>query len=149
MKVSDVLDAKGRQVETASSRQTLQHVIELLARANISSVVIVDQNRAPIGIVTDRIIVDATARHGRGILELTAADVMQVPAPACRAGDSVRRAMEVMTDRRVRHLVVTQDETMVGLVSIGDLVKFRLRDAELENGVLRDLAPVWIVSRAH
>lgn len=146
MIISDVLDAKGRQIETVRPAQRISEIIALFAARNISSVLVVNAAMKPVGIVTDRIVVNAMASHGRDTLALTAADVMQVPVPVCRAQDSVQRAMEIMTDRRVRHLLVLVDGDMVGIVSIGDLVKYRIRDAELENGVLRDLVPAWAAS---
>jgi CBS domain-containing protein len=65
---------------------------------------------------------------------------MESPPPTCLPDDSVNQILRVMTERRVRHVVVMHERKMAGIVSIGDLVKFRLKDAELENQVLRDLA---------
>jgi CBS domain-containing protein len=65
---------------------------------------------------------------------------MESPPPTCLPDDTVNQILRVMTERRVRHVVVMHDRKMAGIVSIGDLVKFRLKDAELENQVLRDLA---------
>jgi CBS domain-containing protein len=65
---------------------------------------------------------------------------MESPPPTCLPDDTVNQILRVMTERRVRHVVVMHERKMAGIVSIGDLVKFRLKDAELENQVLRDLA---------
>ena len=139
MNIHEVLEQKGKQIETVRPVRRLEEIVALFAARNISSVVVVNADDRPLGIVTDRIVIAALARHGRETLNLSAADVMQSPAPACETGDSLQSAMQMMTARRVRHLLVQRGGEMAGVVSIGDLVKARIRDAELENNVLRDL----------
>ena len=97
----------------------------------------------PIGIVTDRLLIRALAEHGTEIAHLTAKDIMQSPPPSCTPSDSVAHVLDVMTEKRVRHMVVMADRKMLGVVSIGDLVKHRLRDAEMETSVLRDAVMTW------
>jgi CBS domain-containing protein len=141
MKVRDVLSSKGHRVETVRSDWPLHRILEFLDERNISSVVVVHSSGKPLGIVTDRIVIRALARRGAGALNLRAADVMDQPAPVCSPEDTLQEVLQVMTDERVRHLLVTSASgDVAGLVSIGDIVKFRLRDSELETRVLRELA---------
>jgi CBS domain-containing protein len=73
-------------------------------------------------------------------MAVASSEAMESPPPSCLPDDTVNQILRVMTVRRVRHVVVMHEGKMAGIVSIGDLVKFRLKDAELENQVLRDLA---------
>jgi CBS domain-containing protein len=102
--------------------------------------VVVDHAGNPLGIVTDRDVLRAMARIGITALERPVSEAMESPPPTCLPDDTVNQILRVMTERRVRHVVVMHERKMAGIVSIGDLVKFRLKDAELENQVLRDLA---------
>jgi CBS domain-containing protein len=140
MKISDVLAEKGSRVVSVRPGKRVAELPAKFDEQNISSVPVVDATGRLLGIVTDRLFMKALARHGTAMLEYTAADIMQAPAPACTADDTVAHAMRLMTEQRVRHLVVMRDGAMVGIVSIGDLVKWRLQDAELESRVLRDIA---------
>ena len=140
MLVKDVLKAKGRRIVSVPVFRTVSQILQLLDDNNISSVVVASVNGKPKGIVTDRLLIRVLARRGEAAVSLLAADVMESPAPSCRASDSIQEALWLMTDRRVRHLIVEDSGEAVGLVSIGDLVKYRLRDSELEGRVLRDIA---------
>jgi CBS domain-containing protein len=135
-----VLDGKGTRVVSVRPGKRVADLPGMFDEHNISSVPVIDATGRLLGIVTDRLFMKALARHGTAMLELTAADIMQAPAPACAADAKVAHAMRLMTEQRVRHLVVMRDGAMAGIVSIGDLVKWRLQDAELESRVLRDIA---------
>ena len=140
MKISDVLAAKGSRVVTTWPSKYVSHVLRVFDERNIASIVVTDGAGLPLGMVSDRLVLRALARHGAGALDMTAADVMLAPAPSCTMETSISDALRFMTDERVRHLVVLEDGRMAGLVSIGDLVKARLQDAEMEGRVLRDMA---------
>jgi CBS domain-containing protein len=140
MKIADVLAAKPRGVVTLWTHHTLADAIHLFDERNISSVVIVDPDRRPLGLVTDRDAVRVLALRGGDALAARVVDVMQSPPPLCTPEWSVSQAMSRMTLDRVRHLVVMAEGEMLGVVSIGDLVKVRLDDADVESRVLRDLA---------
>jgi len=141
MKISDVLAEKGsNRVITVRPGKSVAELPGLFDEHNISSVPVVDATGRLLGIVTDRLFMKALARYGTAMLEFTAADVMQTPAPSCAIDDRVAHAMRLMTEQRVRHLVVLREGALVGIVSIGDLAKCRLQDAELESRVLRDIA---------
>jgi CBS domain-containing protein len=140
MIIRDVLKSKGSRIETVRAHRPVSEILQLFDERNVSSVVVAGQDDKPVGIVTDRLLIKALAHRGSAALSLRAADVMVAPAPACAPGDTIQDALGIMTDRRIRHLLVESAGEAVGLVSIGDLVKFRLQDRELEARVLRDLA---------
>jgi len=140
VRISDVLADKGGHVVTVWPDTRLGYVTQLLDARSIASVVVVDHAGQQQGIVSDRELVHALAHHGAQALELRAGQVMLSPALACHPDDTVGEVLRLMTDNRVRHVLVLRGGAMVGLVSIGDLVKIRLTDAELENRVLREMA---------
>jgi CBS domain-containing protein len=145
MRISDVLTEKGRYVFTVWPDIRLDHVTQHFDERAIASVVVVDHAGAPVGIFTDRELVRALARHGAAALELPVGQVMLVPPPSCSPDDTVGDVLRLMTDNRVRHVLVMEGGRMTGIVSIGDLVKIRLTDAELENRVLREMALARLV----
>jgi CBS domain-containing protein len=140
MKIKDVLGSKGSGVVTVRPNKRVDKLPKLFDERDIASAVVVDASNRTLGIVTDRLFMKALARQGVAMLEKTVADIMESPAPSCSSEQSVQHAMRLMTDMRVRHLVVMDDGRMLGIVSIGDLVKFRLEEAEMESRVLRELA---------
>lgn len=140
MNIRDILRAKGHRVETVWPECALSGVLARFDERAISSVVVVDHASCPIGIVTDRDALQAITRHGPDALRLAAGRVMRQPAPSCTPADAVAAIMHRMTFDRIRHVVVMEGEQLVGIVSIGDLLKSRLADADLERRVLRDLA---------
>ena len=146
MRISDVLADKGGHVVTVWPDTRLGYVTQLFDARKISSVVVADHSGRQVGIVSDRELVRALARHGAQALELRASQVMLSPALACRPDDTVGEVLRLMTDNRIRHILVLRDAAMLGIVSIGDLVKIRLTDAELENRVLREMALARLAS---
>jgi CBS domain-containing protein len=140
VKISDVLAEKGAHVVTVWPDKRLDQVPQLFDERNISSVVVVDRGGRPLGIVTDRDLVRGLARHGAAALDSPVSRIMLSPAPSCSPDHTVGDVLRQMTESRVRHVLVVRGEETVGIVSIGDLVKIRLDDAELENRVLRELA---------
>jgi predicted transcriptional regulator len=140
MRINDVLDLKGHRVETVWPWRSVGDIPRLFVDRNIASVVVIEGADRPIGIVTDRLLLRALAERGTEILSLTAKDIMQSSPPSCAPTDSIGHVLDVMTEKRVRHMLVMADTKMLGIVSIGDLVKYRLRDAEMETRILRDAA---------
>jgi CBS domain-containing protein len=90
------------------------------------------------GLISEREIVHAISRHGEGALSLAVSHVVTHPIVKVAPSDGLKRAMSLMTNHRVRHLPVIDDGKLVGIVSIGDVVKYRLEDLEIETNVLRD-----------
>ena len=101
-----------------------------------------DQWMKPVGILSERDIINAIGRNGAGVLNSDVASLMSSPVRSCRSTDRVEAVMATMTMARVRHVPVIDDGVLKGIVSIGDLVKHRLDEKELEANVLLDLSRI-------
>jgi len=137
MNVETILRTKGRAVTTIRPGETVGAAIEMLVSRNIGALVASEDSEKVEGIISERDIVNALARHGAGLLSLTVAQVMTRPVVTCDPAESVGELMAEMTNRRIRHLPVVQDGRLCGIVSIGDLVKNRLDEIEYEASSLR------------
>lgn len=138
MRITDILDTKGRQVHTALPWTTVAQAVARLDEAGVGALLVCDADGRIRGIVSERDVVRGLTRHGRGMLDMALQDVMTRNVSTCSPDETVASAMARMTRGRFRHLPVVDGGTLVGLVSIGDLVKHRVREMELETGVLRD-----------
>lgn len=112
-------------------------IVDLLVQRRIGAVLVLDGGM-PVGIVSERDIVRCLAVKGADVMQLVAKDVMTAPVITIRPDESLCDAMELMTDRRIRHLPVVESGALVGIVSIGDLVKRRIAEAEQEAMALKD-----------
>jgi CBS domain-containing protein len=139
MKISDILAAKGRTVHSVLPWLTVGEVAERLGRLGVGAVLVCDENHAIRGIVSERDIVRALGRDGAALLTKQVSEVMTRHVSTCAPDETVAKAMARMTSGRYRHLPVVVNGELVGMVSIGDLVKNRLKEMELETGVLRDV----------
>ncbi|CAN0424188.1 unnamed protein product [Phaeothamnion confervicola] len=141
MKIRDILASKPwRSIVSVRPDKPVTAIPALFDENNISSVLVVDAHGHLHGIVTDRNFLSAMARNGKRFFEQPVSSIMQSPAPTCVDSDAVTDAMRRMTQDRIRHLVVLDDDHVAGIVSIGDLVKSRLNEIEMESRVLRDMA---------
>lgn len=129
--IREVLDRKGHNVLTVTSDTSVLDAIRNMSEANIGSIVVCDAAE-PIGIFTERDYLRKIALEGRSSGSTKVADVMSAPLITAPPDESIRTAMETMTECRCRHLVIVDDENMVGVVSLGDLVKHLLTVAEAE-----------------
>lgn len=132
MTVSSILKDKGREVATIAPEASLQDAVNVLAAKRIGAVVVTDFAGRVAGILSERDIVRATSRNGCDALKEPVSAYMTREVVTCQAGDSVERLMEMMTSGRMRHLPVVEDGQIAGIISIGDVVKRRIADAELE-----------------
>ncbi len=139
MRIQSVLDAKGSRVEAIDAHVRVEEAVRSLADLGIGSLVVRD-GALIVGIVDERDIVYGLAKHGPAAFDLPVADLMRREPVTCTPDQNVRAVMRLMTARRVRHVLVTGPLGASGIVSIGDLVKHRLEEAELEVSVLRDYA---------
>jgi CBS domain-containing protein len=137
MTIAAILRAKGGSVAHVTPGCTVRSIVDTLRRQRIGAVLVL-QNDAVIGVVSERDIVRNLADRGAAVLDLLAQDVMTAPVITISPVESVAAAMELMTGRRIRHLPVLSDGALVGLVSIGDLVKRRIEQAEQEASALKD-----------
>ena len=142
MNVSSILRRKGTHVETAKSQTTVGEAAQRLTAKGIGSLVILDDGGNLLGVLSERDLVRALSEHGRSSWSVPVGDLLGERPATCQPEDSLRDVMSIMTRRRARHLPVIAGEALVGIVSIGDVVKGQLEDLELEVGVLRDHARV-------
>lgn len=138
MTVAAILNEKGRDVVTATGDSTLAEICALLVERRIGATVIVDAHNHVEGIISERDIVRTLAREGAGALSQPVRSVMTRDVVTCSESDTVAQLMEKMTAGRFRHLPAIRDGRLVGLVSIGDVVKARIAEAELEAQAMRE-----------
>jgi CBS domain-containing protein len=140
MHVQDLIKTKGDKVTTVLETVRVKQAIQVMHEQTIGALVVVTSAGQLKGVISEREIVVALARHGAKALDLRASDLMRSDCPAAAPKDSVRDAMTIMTEQRVRHLPVIRDGSVVGLISVGDTVKARLSEKIAENLVLQDIA---------
>jgi len=138
MKVADILKSKGASVVTMRPESPITSVIQRLRLERIGAVVISSDGETIQGIVSERDIVYALGERGAELLTLRASDIMSRDVVTCAPDDQIRQVMARMTHRRVRHVPVLESGRLAGIVSIGDVVKNRLEEVEMEATVLRD-----------
>jgi CBS domain-containing protein len=129
--ISDVLGHKGKTVMTIDGGASVLDAIGTMSKANIGALVITENDR-PAGIFTERDYLRKVALEGRSSRKTRVAEVMSRPLFTAAPQDSTRSAMETMTEKRCRHLPVMEGDQMVGIVSLGDLVKHLLSEKEAE-----------------
>ena len=138
MTVRSLLTAKASPaVHTAAPSDSLRTVAERLSRPRIGALPVVSGGRV-VGLIGERELAAAIAEYGNAALVLPIRALMLRDVPTCKPESSLQRVMATMTTRRLRHLPVLEGGRLVGLVSIGDVVKHRLQAMETEAGVLRD-----------
>jgi CBS domain-containing protein len=140
MSISDVLHGKGHHVVKVRTIDTVQTAVRKLADERIGALVVEDQWMRTAGIFSERDFVNAVAEHGPQALSFTVDKLMSAPVVTCGPKDRVETAMAAMTMAKIRHLPVVENGQLVGIVSIGDLVKSRLDEKALEANVLLDIA---------
>ena len=137
MSIQNILDRKGAEVITIRATATVRSAADRMRERSIAALV-VKSGDAITGLISERDIVHAVSRHGEGALSLTVSHVVTHPIVRVAPNVGLKRAMSLMTNHRVRHLPVIDDGKLIGIVSIGDVVKHRLEDLETETSVLRD-----------
>ncbi|WP_374651636.1 CBS domain-containing protein [Dongia sp.] len=138
MTVASILKQKPDRLISVSESASLADVAAVLTRENIGAVPVLAANGEMIGIISERDIVRQIAREGSGVLSRTVSSMMTKSVVCCAPEDSVASTMALMTERRFRHLPVRSNGRIVGMISIGDVVKRRVEDAEREAESLRD-----------
>lgn len=138
MTVASILKQKPDRLISVKETDSLLDVAGILTRENIGAVPVLDTRGEMIGIVSERDIVRQVAREGAGVLTRSIQSIMTTTVQCCAPEDSVESTMAVMTKRRFRHLPVRSNGRIIGMISIGDVVKRRVEDAEREAESLRD-----------
>jgi len=138
MTIETILRQKGASVTTIAPDASIKRAADWLRAKNIGALVVTDES-AVIGLISEREIVHAFSRYGETAGSMLVKEIMQSGVTTVSPDDSVNRVMNLMTHHRVRHMPVLRGGKLVGIVSIGDVVKHRLEDLELEANVLRDV----------
>ena len=138
MTVALILAQKGREVHTASTRHSLQDVAAELVRRGIGALVVLDDADEVVGVIGERDIVSAVARHGGEALSEDVASHLSASFSFVSERDTVDHAATIMTNARARHLPVLRDGRLVGVISIGDVVKRRIEQIDGERKALHD-----------
>jgi CBS domain-containing protein len=137
MTVGAILDSKGHQVESVDTEVRLSAAIKILAERRIGALLVMSQGRLE-GILSERDVVRVLGDHGAAALDEPVSAVMTRKVVSCRPSDTVAAIMETMTVGKFRHLPVIDDGRVVGVISIGDIVKWRLGEYEAEQEAMRD-----------
>ena len=132
MFVSDILSQKGTTIFTVVPATSVAEIAQQLSARRIGSILVLDVEGSVAGIVSERDLVRALTRHGAKALELEARQVMTREVVTCDPDDSIDGVMQTMTEGRFRHIPVVRHGELLGLVSIGDVVKARLEETRLE-----------------
>src|ERR1700745_4351547 len=138
MSIESVLKRKGTDVTTIAPEASIKRAADWLRAQNIGALVVTSEN-AVLGLISEREIVHALSRYGETAGSMTVKEIMQHGVITVSPDESVNRVMNLMTHHRVRHMPVLRGGKLVSIVSIGDIVKHRLEDLELETNVLRDV----------
>jgi len=137
MKLSEVLVGKGRRVVTVSAKSSISDAIRTMQAEKVGAVLVPDSGEGPVGIFTERDVVRMHAGGDRDFDALTVQSRMTCSVVVGKLSMTVDEALGLMTQRRFRHLPVLEDGKLVGLVSIGDLVKVKLEETAQEAQALR------------
>lgn len=140
MVISDVLRIKGRGVASVLPDETILAVVRKLAELRIGAIVVQDRWQKLVGIFSERDLVRLLVGEGKDVLDRRVGDLMTRAVITCRSSDRIDSVLTVMTMHRVRHVPVVDDGALAGIVSIGDLVKHRMDEKEMEAGVLLEIA---------
>ena len=138
MTVKAILNAKGSDVATTAPATSMADAVKHLAERRIGALVVQGADDRVVGIISERDIVTALAEHGAGMLAEPVSRFMTRKVVSCGQSETVASVMERMTSGKFRHVPVIEDNRLVGIVSIGDVVKHRLGQIESESAALRD-----------
>jgi len=138
MTVSIILARKGREVVTVEMGATLGETVQILAEKRIGAALILGADRRIAGIISERDVVRALAEDGANALNLPVSGAMTRKVETCSEGEAVSSIMERMTAGKFRHMPVVDQGRLVGIVSIGDIVKHRVHEMEHESRAMRD-----------
>jgi CBS domain-containing protein len=138
MTVSTILADKGREIVTIEPAATLAEAAKLLAEKRIGAALVLGADRRLVGIISERDIVQALAARGAAVLEEPVSQTMTRKVETCNERETISNIMERMTKGKFRHVPVVDQARLIGIVSIGDVVKHRLQEMERESAAMRD-----------
>jgi len=138
MNAATILKFKGRGVVTTTANKSLLDIAKLLAEHGIGCIVIVGDDDKIVGIVSERDLIRAIGQAGPQVLNEPVSDFMTKTVVTAREADTSERLMSEMTVHRFRHMPVVETDRLIGLISIGDLVKMQIADLEMEATATRE-----------
>lgn len=138
MKVQDILQAKGADVYTVSPSSTIKQAVEMLGSKNIGAVIVKDDGGEVSGILSERDIVRVMRERVVDVMSVPVSSCMTPNPYACALETTVDDLMAEMTDKRIRHMPVVDNGALVGMVSIGDVVKRKIQQSEQEAAALKE-----------
>ena len=138
MNAATILKQKGSGVFTTTANKSLLDIAKLLAQHSIGCIVIVGDDDKIAGIVSERDLMRAIGQGGAKVLEESVSDFMTKKVVTAQEADTINRLMAEMTARRFRHMPVVERDRLIGLVSIGDLVKIQIAEIEMEAAATRE-----------
>ena len=138
MTVKAILDRKGTDVATIEATADLAAAVKLLAARRIGALVVIDSDQRVAGIISERDVIRELAERGAAALEQLVGQVMTRKVVTCNRAETMSSIMELMSGGKFRHLPVVEEGHLIGIVSIGDVVKHRVQEIELESATLRD-----------
>ncbi|MGE0824529.1 MAG: CBS domain-containing protein [Candidatus Binatia bacterium] len=138
MKVSDILQHKGTDVQRIGPDATIQEVLETLVEHRIGSLVVCNENRDVLGIITERDVLQQCVQKDEQVRQKPVREVMTTRLIVGTPDDDVQYVMNIMTHNRIRHLPIIVGHRLFGLISIGDVVKAQLEETKFENRYLRE-----------
>ena len=136
MTIAAILSSKGSEVATIGADAPVRSVVETLGERRIGALPVVEGDRV-VGIISERDVIYCLRSHGAEVLDWPVSRVMTTPAIIAEPSTAVLSALALMTERRIRHLPVADGGRLIGIVSIGDLVKFRMDRIEAEAEAMR------------
>jgi len=142
MRIRQILQSKRLDVVVIAPDSTIRAAINLMKQERVGSLVVIDPNRRLLGVLSERDVIHSLASEGAEVLQRPVDSIMRTDGPVVRLEDTVQFAMQVMTEKRARHVPVVDARRIIGLVSVGDIVKSRLNEKIQENGILQDIARI-------
>ncbi|MGW4536161.1 CBS domain-containing protein [Nocardia sp. NPDC004340] len=136
MRISEILRRKGGEVVTIAPDATVRELLRILAAHNVGAAIVSPDGTAMAGIVSERDIVRRLDRDGAPLLDAPVSTIMTAALHTCSPDDNVETLNAIMTEHRIRHLPVLEDGRMIGIVSIGDVVKSQISELETEREAL-------------
>jgi CBS domain-containing protein len=137
MKLAELIRGKSHEIVKIRDNRSIAEAATALTENKIGALLVENDDDAIVGILSERDIVGGMGPHGADLHDVAVSELMTADIIRCSSNDTVNKAMAMMTDRRIRHLPVFDDEELVGFISIGDLVKCRIMEVQSEAEALR------------
>ena len=137
MKLADLLKARNQDLIKIRAQDCIADAAKVLSANKIGALLVEDDSGKIVGILSERDIVGGMGPHGADLHDVAVSELMTADLIHCSPNDSVNKAMELMTERHIRHLPVFENDELLGLISIGDLVKWRIMEVQAEAEAMR------------